>query len=157
PHARQVGREQQVLVGLQVDAARVLRAGDEVDVLGVLGVAHVEHGEAVRERLADIGVAAVDHDLDAVAAAALVAVADELDVLRRVGFHEVASSPVPPPRNSWPILGSARIACAPSCTRTRPSSKTMPSSEISSALLAFCSTIRIVTPVSRSARTMPNS
>jgi hypothetical protein len=43
--------------------------------------AHVDHGDAVGKAVADIGVAAIDHDLDAVAAAALVAVAEEFDVM----------------------------------------------------------------------------
>ncbi len=38
--------------------------------------------------MADIGVAAIDHDLDAVAAAALVAVAEEFDVTAGLGGHD---------------------------------------------------------------------
>ena len=37
--------------------------------------------------MADIGVAAIDHDLDAVAAATLVAVAEEFDVMAGDGVH----------------------------------------------------------------------
>src|ERR1043166_3043829 len=67
--------------------AGVGRGGDEVHRLRVLRIAHVDHGDAVREAVADIGVAAMHHDLHAVAAAALVAVTDELDVARSDGDH----------------------------------------------------------------------
>src|SRR6266849_6120470 len=74
-------------MGLQVKGARAGRAGDEVDHLRVLGVAHVDHGDAVAEAVADIGVTAMHHDLDAIAATALVAMADELDVACRDSVH----------------------------------------------------------------------
>ena len=80
PDARRVDREQQVLVRLQVEGARSRRAGDEVDHLRVLRVAHVDGGDAVAEAVADVGVAAMHHDLHAVAAAAEVGMADEFDV-----------------------------------------------------------------------------
>ena len=44
----------------------------------------------LRKAVADIGEAAIDHDLHAVAAAALVAVAEEFDVVRRDGVHDYA-------------------------------------------------------------------
>jgi hypothetical protein len=74
-------------VGLQVESARALRTGDEVRDLRVLRVAHVQRGNAVAEAVTDVRVAAMDHDLHAVAAAAHVGVADELDALGRDGFH----------------------------------------------------------------------
>jgi hypothetical protein len=43
-------------------------------------VAHIDDGDAVRIAVTDIGVAAMHHDLHAVAAPTLVAVADETDI-----------------------------------------------------------------------------
>ena len=87
PDARRVHRQQQILVGLQVKRARAGRAGDEIGDLRVLRVAHVEGGDAVAEAVADIGVAAVHHDLHAVALAVHVGMADEADIARRNGVH----------------------------------------------------------------------
>src|SRR4051812_39799142 len=67
--------------------ARVRRTGQEIDRLRMLRIAHVDDGDAVAEAMADIGEAAMHHDLHAVAAAALVAVADELDVAGCNGVH----------------------------------------------------------------------
>ena len=50
---------------------------DVVHRLRVLGVAHVDNAESVREQMPDVGEAAVHHDLYAVGAPALVGVADE--------------------------------------------------------------------------------
>src|SRR5262249_61856592 len=61
--------------------------GDEVDGLRVLRIAHVDDGDAVAEAEAHIGIATMHHDLHAVAAPALVAVTDELDVARRDSNH----------------------------------------------------------------------
>ena len=83
PDARRVHRQQQIVVGLQVKRARARRAGDEVDDLRVLRVAHIEGGDAVAVAVADVGVAAMHHDLHAVAVAAHVRVADELDAAGR--------------------------------------------------------------------------
>ena len=87
PHARRIDRQQQVAVRLQMERAGIGRTGEEIDGLRVLRIAHVDDGDAVAEAVADIGVAAMHHDLHAVAAAALVAVADELDVAGRHGIH----------------------------------------------------------------------
>src|SRR5260221_7466927 len=142
PDARRVHRQQQILVRLQVKRARARRAGDEVDNLRVLRVAHVDGGDAVAEAVADVGVAAMHHDLHAVAPAAEVGVADEFDVLCRNRRHGES----PPPRNNCPIRGSPSIACARSCMRMRPSSSTTPWSEFSKARLGFCSISRSVMP-----------
>src|SRR5207248_141377 len=143
PDARRIHREQQVLVGLQVEGARARRAGNEVDYLRLLRIAHVDSGDAVVEAVADVRKAAMHHDLHAVALAAKVGMRHELDVLH------VAS---PPPRKSWPMRGSPRIARALFCIRIRPSSSTTPWSEFSSARLAFCSIRRSVMPPWRSSR-----
>ena len=92
PHARPVDGEQQIVMGLEMDGAGVGWAGQERDRLRVLQIAHVEDGDAVRIAVANIGIAAMHHDLDAVAASALVGVADELDVARRYSIHGL-----PPP------------------------------------------------------------
>ncbi len=52
----------------------------EVHRLRIAGVAHVGDHHATADAGADVGVAAIDHDLDAVASAALVGVPDERDV-----------------------------------------------------------------------------
>ena len=58
---------------------------------GFFGIAHVDGGDAVREAVADVGVTAVHHDLHAVAAAAEVGMADELDIARGDGVHAALS------------------------------------------------------------------
>jgi len=87
PHARPVDGEQQVVMGLEMDGAGVGWTGQERDGLRVLQIAHVEDGDAVRIAVTDIGIAAMHHDLDAVAASALVGVANELDVAGCYRIH----------------------------------------------------------------------
>src|SRR5439155_13985009 len=65
---------------LQMHGARVGRAGDEVDELRVARIAYVQDREAIAEGLADIRIAPLHDDLDAVAAARLVRMAHERDV-----------------------------------------------------------------------------
>jgi hypothetical protein len=79
PDTRAVDGQQQVAVGLQMMRARVRRAGDEIDRFGIFRIAHVDDRDAIGKAVADISKAPVDHDLHAVAAAALVAVAEEFD------------------------------------------------------------------------------
>jgi len=74
-------------MSLQVQRAGAGRTGDEVDDLGVFGIAHVNGGDAIAKPMADIGVATMDHDLNAVTAAAHVAVADKLDIAGRNSVH----------------------------------------------------------------------
>jgi hypothetical protein len=74
-------------MGLEMDGAGVGRAGHEGNGPSVLRVAHVDDADAVRIAVADIGVAAMHHDLDAIAAPALVGVADELDISGRYHIH----------------------------------------------------------------------
>ena len=147
PDARRVDGQQQIVMGLQVEGARSRRTGDEVDGLRVLGIAHVDGGDAVAEAVADIGVAAMHHDLDAVTAAAHVGMTDELDIAGGNRIHVTCSlAPLgasrfraarfppryacvdssPPPRNNCPMRGSARMFSARSAMRVRPSSSTMP-------------------------------
>src|SRR5438105_1563046 len=66
--------------------------GRKATVPGVLRIAHVQDGDAVRIAVADISIAAVHHDLDAVTAPALVGVANELDV---AGCDRIHGSPLP--------------------------------------------------------------
>src|SRR5260370_41703928 len=70
-----------------MNGPRVRRAGQEVDGLGMLGIPHVYHGDAHAEGIADIGVAAVHHDLDTVGVPALVGMTDEFNVSRGVRLH----------------------------------------------------------------------
>src|SRR4029450_7841410 len=66
-----VDHQQQPVGQLQVEVPGAGGGRQVVDRLGVAGVADVDDGHAAREHVADVGVAAADHDLDAVAAAAL--------------------------------------------------------------------------------------
>src|SRR5580704_7735796 len=61
----------------------------------VLQIAHVDDADAVRIAVADIGIASMHHDLDAIATPALVGVADELDVAECHRIH--GSPPIAPP------------------------------------------------------------
>jgi hypothetical protein len=79
-------------VGLQMKGARIRWGGDEVHRARVARVADIDDREAVAEHMADKGMALVDHDLHAVAAAALVRVADKLDVTGGVGRHRGSPS-----------------------------------------------------------------
>jgi hypothetical protein len=74
-------------MGLEMDGAGVGRAGQKGDGPRVLWIAHVQDPDDVRIAVADIGIAAVHHDLDAVAAPALVGVADKLDVAGCYRIH----------------------------------------------------------------------
>src|SRR5262249_42244102 len=82
---------------LEVNRAGVRWTCDEVDELRMARVAHVQDREAVAEGLADGGVAPVHDHLDAIAAAALVRMAHELDVARRDGRHRARGSAQSPP------------------------------------------------------------
>ena len=78
-------------MGLQVKGARAGRARDEIEDFRARRVAHVDGGDPVAEAMPYIGVAAMHHDLNAVAAAAEVAMADELDIAGCNGIHVTLS------------------------------------------------------------------
>src|SRR5215471_1051998 len=75
-------------MGLQVKGAGIWRAGQKIHCPRTFGIAHVDDSYAVAKAMADVGIAAMDHDLHAVAAAALVAVTDEFDVTGADGCHD---------------------------------------------------------------------
>ena len=79
-----VDDQQQPVGELQVQVPGAGRGRQVADRPGS-GVADVQDGHAVAEHVADIGVAVADHDLDAVATAALVGVAEQGDVAGEVG------------------------------------------------------------------------
>ncbi len=79
-HVLVVDDEQLVLGGLQMQRPGVVRRGDMFDRFGIRRVSDVDDREALGEDVADVGVAFVHHDLHAIAAPALVAVADEAHV-----------------------------------------------------------------------------
>src|SRR5690349_12767395 len=87
PYARRIHGQEQILVRLQVEGARARGTRDEIDELGVCGIAHVKDADAVAEAMADVGKAAMHHDLDAIATAAHVGMADELDIARGDRLH----------------------------------------------------------------------
>ena len=76
-------------MGLEVDVPGPPRRREIIHRARILGVAHVDHAEPFREHVADIGVAAMHHDLDAVRPAALIAMADETHVARVVGLGPI--------------------------------------------------------------------
>ena len=69
-------------MGLQMKGPRIGRRRDEIDRARRARVAHIGDRKAVRKHVPDKGMALVDHDLHAVAAAALVAMPDKFDVAR---------------------------------------------------------------------------
>ena len=69
-----VGEQQHIVGDLQVMRARTGARGEEADRLQLTGIRGVENRDAIAEHVADVNMAAVDHDLDAVGAAALIAV-----------------------------------------------------------------------------------
>ena len=70
---------------LEVDVPSIERSLDVVDGFRVCRIAHIDDAEALREHMADVGEASVDHELHAVSAAALIAMSDQphvADVVR---------------------------------------------------------------------------
>ena len=88
-HVLGVDDEQQVVMGLQMDVPGPRRRGQVVHRARVLGVAYIDNAEALGEHVADIGVAAMHHDLHAIGPAALVGVADDAHVARVIRFRQV--------------------------------------------------------------------
>ena len=78
-------------MSLQMKRARIGRRRNEIHRARLPRVAHVGHGEPVAEHVADKGMALVDHDLHAIAAAILVAMPDEFDIARGIGGHGAPS------------------------------------------------------------------
>ena len=76
-------------MGLQMDVPGPRRRGQVVHRARALGVAYIDHAETLGEHVADIGVAAMHHDLHAVGPAALVGMADDAHVARVIGFRQV--------------------------------------------------------------------
>src|SRR5712692_4167204 len=69
--------------------ACVRQAREEIYRLGIFWVAHVDDGDAVRKSVADIGVAAVDYDLHAVAAPALIGMTEKFDISAGNSIHRL--------------------------------------------------------------------
>jgi hypothetical protein len=90
-HVLGVDDEQQIVMGLQVDIPGAGRRGEVVHRARALGVAHVQHAEAFRKHMTDIGVAAMHHDLHAVGPAALVAMGKDAHVARVIRFRQVGT------------------------------------------------------------------
>jgi hypothetical protein len=74
-------------VSLKVNIPGVKGRRDVIDRPGIGRITHVDDAEAFREHVPHVRVAAVDHKLDSVAAAALVAVPDEPHVAGMVGAN----------------------------------------------------------------------
>src|SRR5580704_15212859 len=87
PDAWRVDGEQEIAMGLQVTRAGVRRTCDKLDRIRPSRIAHVDHRNTVGKAVADIGKALVDHDLHAIAAAALVGVAKKFDIARGDRIH----------------------------------------------------------------------
>ena len=71
---RAIGEQQQIVGNLQVMRAGEVAAGEEADGLQAARIRGVENRHAVAEHVADVKMAAVDHDLHAVRPAADIAV-----------------------------------------------------------------------------------
>ena len=78
-------------MGLQMDIPRPGRRRDVVHGAPPLGIAHIDDAESFGEHVADVGEAAMHHDLYAVRSAALIAMGDEAHVARVVGFRQVCA------------------------------------------------------------------
>src|SRR5436190_1796570 len=72
-----------------MDVPRARRSRKIVHGTQVRGIARVDDTEAFREHVSHIGMAAMHHDLHAVGPAALVAMADDAQIARIVGFWQV--------------------------------------------------------------------
>jgi hypothetical protein len=79
-------------MGLKMDVPCVRRRGHVFDRARILRVANVNHAEALREHVANIGVAVVDHELDPVGTAALIGMANDPHVLREVWLGQIWGS-----------------------------------------------------------------
>ena len=76
---RAVGEQHQIVGDLQVMRAGAAAGGEEADRLQPARIRGVENRHAVAEHVADVDMAAVDHDLHAVGPAALIAVGQVAD------------------------------------------------------------------------------
>jgi hypothetical protein len=86
-HVLGVDHQEQVIVRLQVDVPGV-GGGRHIGCRRrVPRIAHVDHAEALGEHVAGIGVATMHHQLHAIRAAALVAVADQPQVAGVVRYR----------------------------------------------------------------------
>ena len=68
-----VCQEQDIVCDLEVMRAGVDSGGEEADRFQLARIGGVENRHAIAEHVADVDMAAVDHDLDAVGATALIA------------------------------------------------------------------------------------
>ena len=73
--------------------AGIRRRREKIHRARVPWVPHIDDGDPVAEHVTDEGMTLMDHDLHPVAAPALVAAADEVDVARRYGNHRKAPQP----------------------------------------------------------------
>jgi hypothetical protein len=89
-HVLGVDDKQQVAMRLQMDVPGAWRRGEIIYGTRVLRIAHVDDRKAFREHVADIGVAAMNHDLHAVGPPALIGMADEPHVARMIGLRQIA-------------------------------------------------------------------
>ena len=74
---------------LKVDVPGIGRRCDVSDRTRPRRVAHVDDAEPLRKHVPDVGVTAVDHQLDPVGPAALVRVPDQAHVSRIVGCRQI--------------------------------------------------------------------
>src|SRR5262249_13069886 len=74
-------------MGLEMNGAGAGWAREERDMPRMRRSAYVDDADAVGVAVADIGIAAMHHDLDAIAAPTLVRVADEFDAARHRCSH----------------------------------------------------------------------
>src|SRR5581483_382987 len=89
-HVLGVDHQEQLVMRLQVDGPGVRWCRNIVHRARMFRIAHVENAEALGEHVADIGVAAMHHDLHTVGPAALIAVRDEPHIACMVGLGKIA-------------------------------------------------------------------
>ncbi len=140
-HVLGVDHQQEIVVGLKVNVPGAGRRGQIGDRLRSARVAHVDHAEPLGEHVPDIGVAAMHHDLDAVGSPALVAPADQAQVvrvvrLRQIGAHRCAA------RKFGTAIQSIIASCCCSSFHIRRSSSVLRSTPRWVPSLRPCSMMR---------------
>ena len=88
-HVLRMDDEQEIVMRLEVDIPGVGRRRDVSNGARPRGVTHVDDAEPLRKHMPDIGIAAVDHQLNPVSPAALVRVPDQAHVSRIVGCWQI--------------------------------------------------------------------
>ena len=93
PNIGGVDDEEQIVMHLEMERPGVRRRRHERNRDRLFGITDVDDREAAAEDMADKSMAAMDHDLHAIAPAALIAMTEEPDVTLRRCLHQVTLPP----------------------------------------------------------------